>query len=168
MLVLISFLNVFTNHHYEVYQTGTDSSHRNGPVKRAHRVIGDHVRAIFISANLDTKFWPYAFSHHLHIKKYNCNEWSEYLSNLSSNWKERIFSRFRTYGCQTWICPPFKRSAKFKHNTVKGIFLGFIPRTVQNILWYNCETSKNGPANHVKFDEVMNDLPFKLLSLIQT
>ena len=41
--------------------------------------------------------------------------------------------------------------------------IGFIPQTVQNILWYNCESGKFVPANHVKFNEGMNDLPFKLL-----
>ena len=54
--------NVFTNHHYEVYPTGTGFSHQNGPVKCAHRVIGDHVCALLIGANLDIKFWLYTFS----------------------------------------------------------------------------------------------------------
>ena len=56
---------------------------------------------------------------------------------------------------------PSKRTAEFKHNIVKGIFLGFIPQTKRNILWYNCETGNIDPANHVKFDEGMNNLPFK-------
>ena len=77
--------------------------------------------------------------------------------------KKKSFSGLCTFGCQTWIRSLFKRTKKFKHNIVKDIFLGFIPQTVQNILWYNCETGKMGPANHVKFDEGMNDLPFKHL-----
>ena len=60
-------VNVFTNHQYEVHPTQTDSSHQNGRVKRAHQIIGDHVRALLIGANLDIKFWPYAFFHHLRI-----------------------------------------------------------------------------------------------------
>mmetsp|Transcript_8166 Transcript_8166/g.9412 ORF Transcript_8166/g.9412 Transcript_8166/m.9412 type:complete len:85 (+) Transcript_8166:130-384(+) len=48
-----------------------------------------------------------------------------------------------------------KHTAKFKHNMVNGIFLGFVPRTHRNILWYYCETGNIGPANHVTFDEVM-------------
>ena len=59
--------------------------------------------------------------------------------------------------------PPKKRSAKFKHNIVMGIFLGFTPHTKQNILWYNYDTGSNGGANHVTFDEGMNDLPFNNL-----
>ena len=70
---------------------------------------------------------------------------------------------FRTFGCCTWICPPVKRSAKFKHNIVKGIFLGFVPRTKRNILRYNCDTGHIGGANHVTFHEGMNDLPFNNL-----
>ena len=77
--------------------------------------------------------------------------------------KKREFSGCRIFGCQTWIRPPSKRSVKFKHNIVKGIFLGFIPHTVKTILWYNYETGKIDPANHVRFDEGMNDLPYKLL-----
>ena len=60
-------LNVFTKHHYEFHPTGTDSSHQHRLVKRAHCVIGDHVRALLIGANLNTKFWPYFFFHHLRI-----------------------------------------------------------------------------------------------------
>ena len=49
-------LNVFTNHHYEVHLTGTNYSHQNGPVERAHCVIGDHVPALLIGVNLGIKF----------------------------------------------------------------------------------------------------------------
>ena len=54
-------LNVFTNHHYEIHPTGTNSSHQNGPVKRAHCFIGDHICALLIGANLDIKFWLMQF-----------------------------------------------------------------------------------------------------------
>ena len=60
-------LNVFINHHYEMHPTGTNSSHQNEPVKHAHQVIGNHVCALFIGANLDIKFWPYAYFNHLCI-----------------------------------------------------------------------------------------------------
>ena len=49
-------LNVFTNHHYQIHPTGTDSSHQNGPVERAHCVISDHVFSLLIGANFDIKF----------------------------------------------------------------------------------------------------------------
>ena len=86
-------LNVSTNHHYKVHPTGTDSSHQNEPIKRAHRVIGDHVRALLIGANLGIKFWSYAFFSPSPYSKCNGNEWSELLSYLPGNWKEREFFR---------------------------------------------------------------------------
>ena len=49
-------VNVFTKHWYEVHPTGTDSSHQNGPVNRAHQVVGEHVCALLIGAILDIKF----------------------------------------------------------------------------------------------------------------
>ena len=53
--------------HYNVFPTSADSSHQNGPVERAHRTVGDTVRALLTGANLDIKFWPYAFYHMLQI-----------------------------------------------------------------------------------------------------
>ena len=58
-------LNLFTNHHYQVHPTGTNSSHQNRPVKRSRRLIGEHVCALLIGANLDIKFWSYEFYHYL-------------------------------------------------------------------------------------------------------
>ena len=50
-------INMFTQHQYKVHPTGTDSSHQNGHVECAHRVIGDHVRrALLIVADLHIKF----------------------------------------------------------------------------------------------------------------
>ena len=49
-------VNVFTKHRYDVHPTGTDSSHQNGLVERARQVIGDHVCALLIGANLGIKF----------------------------------------------------------------------------------------------------------------
>ena len=63
----LDIFNMFTNHHYEMHSTRTDSSHKNGPVKHAYRVIGDHARALLIGANLGIKFWLYIFFHHLRI-----------------------------------------------------------------------------------------------------
>ena len=64
-------LNAFTNHPYQIHSTGTNSSHQNGPVERANRVVGDHVCALLIGANLDTKFWPYA----LFITSVSTTQW---------------------------------------------------------------------------------------------
>ena len=58
---------------------------------------------------------------------------------------------------------PGKRKAKFKINSQKGVFLGFVLHTTQNCLRYNCETGNIGKANYVCFDEGMHDLPANLI-----
>jgi hypothetical protein len=69
------------------------------------------------------------------------------------------FAAFRTFGCRVWVRPTTKRSAKFKVNSRKGIFIGFVPNTTQNILWYDVDSQLVKIAKHVQFDEGMNDLP---------
>ena len=104
-------VNVFTQHRYEVHPTGTDSSHQIGPVERAHRVIGDHVRALLIGADLHIRFWPYAFFHHLCIQNaMTMNGQNASRIYLATEQKEN-FIGLRTFGCRTWICPPKQRSA---------------------------------------------------------
>ena len=41
----------------------------------------------------------------------------------------------------------------------KGVFLGFLPGTTKNILWYHPETARVKIAKHARFDEGMDDLP---------
>jgi hypothetical protein len=48
---------------------------------------------------------------------------------------------------------------KLLPNSRKGIFLGFLPNTTKNILWFDIETSKVKIAKHARFDEGLNDLP---------
>jgi len=50
-------------------------------------------------------------------------------------------------------------------NSRKGIFLGFIPNTDKNVIWYDTETHVVKIAKHVRFDEGMNNLPPALVPL---
>ena len=77
---------------------------------------------------------------------------------IVTNKKDNL-RNFRTFGCRVWVRPSTPRSAKFCNNSCKGIFLGFIPNTTCNILWFNLETEQVKIAKHAKFDEGMNDLP---------
>ena len=43
--------------------TGAGASNQNGPVERNHRTIANHMRCLLDGANLQIKFWPYAFHH---------------------------------------------------------------------------------------------------------
>ena len=59
--------------------------------------------------------------------------------------------------------PSTNRSAKFKNNSRKGIFLGFVPNATRNILWFDVNAEMVKIAKHAKFDEGMNDIPLDQL-----
>jgi hypothetical protein len=108
---------------------------------------------------LDSRFWPYAFHNHLRIKnalpgKDNALSPFERCYDSKPN-----FCDFRTFGCRVWIRPPGKRIGKLCNHARKGIFLGFLPNTLKNILWYDVETKHVKIAFHARFDEGMNNLP---------
>jgi hypothetical protein len=44
-----------------------------------------------------------------------------------------------------------------------GIFLGYVPHTTRNILWYDVESERMKIASHCVFDEGFNDVPVKTL-----
>jgi hypothetical protein len=59
---------LFTEFDYDIRPTGADSSNQNGPTERAHLTVANAIRALLHGANLDAKFWPYAFHHYIRIK----------------------------------------------------------------------------------------------------
>lgn len=152
-------LALFKRFEYEVRPTGADASNQNGPVERGHLTVANHVRALLSGANLDIQFWPYAFHHWLRIdNSLPSRDQSTAPLTLASSQTDD-FSGFRTFGCRVWVRPPGRRGAKLRPNSRKGIFLGFLPKTTKNILWYDPETSRIKLAKHARFDEGMNDLP---------
>ena len=46
-----------------------------------------------------------------------------------------------------------------KQNSKTTPFLGFMPNTTKNIIWFDLDTERVKIAKHAKFDEGMNDLP---------
>ena len=55
--------NLFKKKGYDILPTGDDNSHQNGPVKQGHCTLANIICALLVGANLDIKFWPYAFYH---------------------------------------------------------------------------------------------------------
>ena len=47
----------------------------------------------------------------------------------------------------------------YKTQSRKGVFLGYMPGTTQNIIWLDDETKRIKYATHARFDEGMNDVP---------
>lgn len=74
---------------------------------------------------------------------------------MSGLWKKNNFRNIRVFGCNVWI----RDAAR------KGIFLGFIPHTDRQILFWDCESHRVKVAIHCKFDEGMNDFPSDQLPL---
>jgi hypothetical protein len=64
----------------------------------------------------------------------------------------------RTSGCRVWVRPPGQRSSRLKNHASRGIFLGFLPNTTKNILWFDPATNRVKIAFHVRFDKGVNDL----------
>jgi hypothetical protein len=150
---------LFKEFEYDVYPTGADSSHQNGPVERAHQTIGDALRTLLTGANLAPRFWPYAFFYFLHIKNAlpGKDDSASYFERLHAGLKADLHG-LRTFGCRVWVRPPGKRQSRLCNNAICGIFLGFLPNTTKNILWYDPETNRVKIAFHVRFDKGMNDL----------
>eukprot|EP00536_Pseudo-nitzschia_multiseries_P015908 jgi/Psemu1/44246/gm1.44246_g len=152
--------NLFSAFGYTIYPTGADASHQNGSVERAHRTLANSMKTSMLSgANLPIKFWPFAFYHALRLSNvFPEGTQSHSPLELATGKKENL-TDFRTFGCRVWVRPPGKKQIKLKPNARRGIFLGFVPYTTRNILWYDTETHRVKIATHVRFDEGMNDLP---------
>ena len=150
---------LFKEFHFDIYPTGADSSHQNGPVERSHQTIGDALRTLLTGANLDPRFWPYAFFYFLRIKNAlpGKDDSASYFERLHDGLQPDL-GGLRTFGCRVWVRPPGKRHSRLKNHAKRGIFLGFLPNTTKNILWYDPETNRVKIAFHVRFDEGMNDL----------
>ena len=151
---------LFEEFNYDVRPTGADASNQNGPVERAHLTVANGVRSLLHGADLDPRFWPYAFHHYLRITNALPSRDQDKSPLTIATGKVDDFSQFRTFGCRVWVRPPGRRPAKFRNNSRKGIFLGFLPNTTKNIIWFDPETSRVKLAKHARFDEGMNDLPF--------
>jgi hypothetical protein len=150
---------LFTEFGYSIFPTGADASHQNGPVERGHLTVANAIRSLLTGANLDVRFWPYAFHHWLRIDNSLTSRDQTATPLKIAMDKVDDFSDFRTFGCRVWVRPPGRRGAKFRPNSRKGIFLGFLPYTTRNILWFDPETNRVKIATHARFDEGMNDLP---------
>ncbi|KAG7369949.1 GAG-pre-integrase domain containing protein [Nitzschia inconspicua] len=82
-------------------------------------------------------------------------------TNMSTTGKLEDFAALRTFGCRVWVRPTTKRPGKYVVHSRKGIFLGYLPDTTKNIVWYDIETQVVKIAKHAQFDEGMNDLPIE-------
>ena len=117
------------------------------------------MRALLTGSALHMKFWPYAFYHALRLTNAFPTAGNTESPVFKATDRHEDLRALRTFGCRVWVRPPGKRKAKLIPNSRKGIFLGYVPYTTRNILWYDPDTSRVKIATHARFDEGMNDLP---------
>ena len=116
--------NLFRKKGYNILPTGADNSHQNGPVEWGPCTLANTIRTLLVDANLDIKFWPYAFYHALRMSDAFL-EWGASASPVKlATGKSKNFLNIWTFGCQVWVLPPGAQTAKLKPNSQKGIFLG--------------------------------------------
>ena len=151
-------INLLTEYGYEILPTGADNSRQNGPVERAHRTLGNAIRTLLLGAGLDMRFWPYAFYHGMRIQNALPSKGMMKSPIELATQRRENFSNLRTFGCRVWVRPPRGRRAKYRPNSKKGIFLGYMPHTTRNMMWHDPETNRIKIATHARFDEGMNDL----------
>jgi hypothetical protein len=68
------------------------------------------------------------------------------------------------FGSRVWVRPPGIQVRRFKDKARQGIFLGYVPHTTRNIIWYDVEPERMKIASHCVFDEGFNDFSVEILS----
>jgi hypothetical protein len=155
-----AIVEFFENAGYAFEPTAPNSSHQNGPVERSHQTIADAIRTMLAGASLSPKKRPYAFYHFLRL--YNVTPHVDKASPFEiETGKKPDLRHLRVFGCHVYALPsrPKRPDAALSDARV-GIYLGF-SKTMKNVLYFDVETETVKTAQHVAFDESMNDLDIK-------
>ena len=84
--------------------TGADTSYQNPFGERPHRTIGQRMRAMLLGANLEPKFWPYAFRMILRISNIEPHGKRDASPiELMTGSKPNLRGRLRTFGCRVYV-----------------------------------------------------------------
>lgn len=154
-------VELFEKAGYRVEPTAPMASHSNAPAERPHQTIGDALRAMLAGADLQSRFWPYAFHHHLRLYNVTVHGTSTQSPFEICRGVKPNLSYLRTFGCRVYVLPPRPhRPDKPLSDARVGTFLGFA-RTTKNILYYDLATHSVKTAQHIVFDEAMSDLPLE-------
>ena len=148
--------DLLDRHGYSIRPTAPDASWQNSPGERPHQTIGNTLRSMLHGANLDAKFWPYAFNHCLFIHSL-VPHGDRGVPHERAGGSRVNVSRLRTFGCRVYVRPPGKRRHRLDNHVNTGIFLGYTA-TMNNVYYWDLKTKRIKTAVHVKFDEGMNDL----------
>jgi hypothetical protein len=76
-------------------------------------MVKNAVHALLIGANLDIKFWPYAFHHWICIdNSLPSHDQADAPLKIATG-EHDDFSSWHTFGCRVWVQPPGHCLAKF-------------------------------------------------------
>jgi len=156
-------VSLFRRKGYKVETTAPHSSVQNAPGERPHYSIALGIRTLLAGANLEPKFWPYAFHHYLRL--YNVTPHHGRTKSPYEMCSGRLpdLSMMRTFGCHVTILPEVteqKRRGKPRVQTNDGIFLGYTD-TMTQIYYYDVDMGTIKTARHVQFDELMSRVPYE-------
>jgi hypothetical protein len=125
---------LLAHHDYAILPTAPASSFQNAPGERPHHNIGATLQIILHGANLENKFWPFAFNYSLQIS--NVLPHGDRGVPLGRFTGERSsVQRYRTFGCLVIVKLPGKRNDKLEQNFRCGFFLGFTDTILQIYYW---------------------------------
>jgi hypothetical protein len=154
-------IKLFEKAGYSIEPTAPASSYQNGPGERPHQTIGDALRAMLGGAALPTKFWPYAFHHWLRLYNVTVHRDQRASPFELCTGQQPDLRLLRVFGCRVYALPTRpRRPDKLISDARVGIFLGY-SKTMKNILYFDTITEQVKVAQHVAFDEAMNDLDDK-------
>jgi hypothetical protein len=142
---------VMAHHDYAIIPTVSASSFQNSPGERPHQYIETGLQVMIRGANLDKKYWPFAFNYSLHISNAPPHDdrgvpFERFTGQHSS------IKKYRTFGCLVIVKPPDKRNGKLESNFRPGFFLGFTGTLLQ-IYYWDLVSQQVKRAYTVKYDE---------------
>ena len=115
---------------------------------------------LLLGVNCDVKFWPHAFCHTLCMSNALPEPSQLKFPITLATGKQEDFSKTQELlAAMSGFILQGITLPKICPNSQKGIFLGCVPHTTQNILWHDIKTTKMEIPPHVLFDKGMNNLP---------
>jgi hypothetical protein len=142
---------LLAHHDYAVRPTAPASSFQNAPGERPHQDIGAALQVMLRGANLENKFWTFAFNYALQIINVLPHGDRGVPLQRFTGTRSSVL-RYRTFGCLVIVKPPDKRNGKLEQHFRRGFFLGFTGTQLQ-IYYWDLVSERVKRAYTVKYDE---------------
>lgn len=133
--------------------TEPDEPHQNGIAERANRTISDGVDTLLAQANLPPSFWQDAARVVVAVRMC-CPTASHPDTTPFTNWNKKRpdISKFRIFGCLSYVLVKKKKRGRSRSHTCKCIFIGYAKDTAAYLFW-DPVGRREIISTHVIFDE---------------